>query len=368
MINPDGSGSATSLNIHFATFIPNFDGSFPVQDFIQEVEDAAKLGSWPDIISIKVAKSKLSGSIAVLARNRHEISHAKTFKEFADNLISALHTERPISVRLEELMTCVQKPGESVDAYASRIRQKSSGLTEWDATDETKKLKNTTVAAMFVKGLQPKIRQLVLPSNPSDFETAITLARSHELSMSLMPENFTQSLSAASESTNQNLPNAALCDLQNRIASLELLAANSSSTRSRDRHPARGHGRGRQPYRQNFPNQVRFRQSRSWTGSPQYYAPQNSKSSHCDSRQASYSQSPHRSSHCCCGENSRYRSHSSHDYDNFRHASRSPCHQRHSRHRSPSRDQPKRQNRSCSPSESPPRARYQSPNGYRSRG
>ena len=367
MITPDGSGSATALNIHFATFIPNFDGSFPVQDFIQEVEEAAKLGSWPDIICIKVAKSKLSGSIADFVRNRHDISHAKTFKQFSENLISALHTERPLSVRLQELMTCVQKPGESVDAYASRIRQKSSGLTEWDATDETKKLKNTTVTAMFVKGLQPKIRQLILPSNPSDFETAITLARSHELSLSLMPETFTPSLSTASATTNQNLPDAALRDLQNRIASLELSAAHSLSTRGRDCHPARGRGRGRQPYRQNFSNQVRFRQSRSWTGPPQYHAPQNSKSSHCNSRQASYSQSPHRC-HCCYGENSRYRSHSCHVYDNFRHAPRSSCHQHYSRRRSPSRDQPKRQNRSCSPSESPPRARYQSPNGYRSRG
>ena len=377
----DSSASATPatpLNIHsVATFIPNFDGTFPVQDFIQEVKDAAKLGSWPDNICIKVAKSKLSGTIADLVRNRHDINHATTFQEFSDKLTSALHTERPVSVRLQELMTCVQQPEESVDAYATRIRQKAKGLTEWDATDETKQLKNRTVAAAFVKGLKPNIRQLVLPSNPSDFEVAITLARSHELSASLMPtENFITPLSAASASTSQNLPDAALRDIQKRVASLELSTAQASSTRGRGYFPARGRGRARgrgQPYRQNFnpTNQMRFRQSRSWTGPPQYHDrhwSQDSRNSRFDSRHASYSQSPRRSCHCCSGENSRYRSQSRHDYDRYRDAS--PCHQRRSyrrESRSPGRDQRKRYSRSRSPSVSPSRNRHPSPNGYRSR-
>ena len=370
---------ATPLNIHsVATFIPNFDGTFPVQDFIQEVEDAAEIGTWADNIKIKVAKSKLSGAIADLVRNRHEINHAKTFKEFSDKLTSALHEERPVSVRLQDLMTCVQQPEESVDAYATRIRQKAKGLTEWDATDETKQLKNKTVSAAFVKGLKPSIRQHVLPSNPSDFEAAITLARSHELNASLMPtENLTPHLSAASASTSKNLPDAELRDIQKRVASLELSAAQASSTRGRGSYPARGRGRARgrgQSYRSNFypSNQTRFRQSRSWTGPSQYqnrHWSQNSRNSRFDSRHAaSYSQSPRRSCHCCSGENSRYRSHSRHDYDRSREAS--PCHQRRSYRRESrsleDRDQRKRYSRSRSQSASPSRDRRRSPNGYRS--
>ena len=34
-----------SLNIHqIASFIPVFDGSFPIQDFIEEIRDAKKWG------------------------------------------------------------------------------------------------------------------------------------------------------------------------------------------------------------------------------------------------------------------------------------------------------------------------------------
>ena len=76
----NAAGNATTLNIHsMAAFIPNFDGSFPIQDFIQEVEEAAKLGSWPDTITVKVPKSKLIGSVADLVRNMNEINHAQTF-------------------------------------------------------------------------------------------------------------------------------------------------------------------------------------------------------------------------------------------------------------------------------------------------
>ena len=45
-----------------------------------------------------------------------------------------------------------------------------------------KELKNRTVTAAFIKGLKPNIRQLVIPVHPSNFEAAIALARSHEIS------------------------------------------------------------------------------------------------------------------------------------------------------------------------------------------
>ena len=98
----------------------------------------AHLGSWPDKITLKVAKSKLNGSVAEIVRNRHDLNHAETFTDFSSRVVSALHTDRPVSIRLQHLMTCVQQPSETVDAYATRIRQKSKGLTEWDISAETK--------------------------------------------------------------------------------------------------------------------------------------------------------------------------------------------------------------------------------------
>ena len=373
--------SASNQNIYsFSAFIPNFDGSFPVQDFIQEVKDAAKLGSWNDTITLKVAKSKIQGPIADIVRNRHDLNHAATFKDFSENLISALNTEKPVSIRLQDLMTCVQQPAESVDAYATRIRQKSKSLTEWDATSATQELKNRTATAAFIKGLKPQIRQYVVPMHPSDFEAAILLARSHELSESLMPSsNITPSPSPTSVAAIQNVPDPAMLDIQKRVASLELSAAQPSSSRGRGHYPANGRGRGgrgrgRQPSRQNFQNQSRFRQSRSWAGPSGSHIPYRTSASdfsRSENRQAYHSgTSRHSSCHCCCDRDRRHRSHSRHNDDNYGHSSRSPCHQRRfsrSNSRSPSRNHQRQRHFSRTPSLSPARSHYQSPNGYRSR-
>ena len=156
-----------------------------------------------------------------MLRNRQDLNHAETFDDFSVRLISALHTERPVSVRLHDLMACVQEPSESVDAYATRMRQKSKTLTEWDATEQTKELKNKTVTASFVKGLEPNIRQVVLPTNPSDFENAISLARSYEWNALLLPEASVPSLPASAAAQQQTLDTSML-DIQKRVASLEL--------------------------------------------------------------------------------------------------------------------------------------------------
>ena len=353
-----------------AAFIPTFDGSFPVQDFIQEIEDAAKLGSWTDNLTLKVAKSKIQGPIADMVRNRNDLNHADSFKDFSKILISALHTDRPVSIRLQELMTCAQIPSESVDAFATKIRQKSKSLTEWDATVETKEPKDRTVTAAFLKGLQPNIRQLVMPAHPSDFEAAIALARTHELHQTLMPSG---QLSAASVEKPQNSSESAMLALQNRVASLELSAAQTPSIRGRGQNPTRGRGRGRQPHRQNFTDQPRFRQNRSWTGPPSqsygsYRSPAPRYSSY-HSRQASYSGNHRGSSrYCRCDDNPRHGSPSRQYYHDRRH-SRSPSRHRsyRSASRSPNRDHRRRSRYSRSPSASPNRQRHQSPNGYRSR-
>ena len=360
------TNSAQNLNVHsMAAFIPTFDGSFPVQDFIQEIEDAAKLGSWTDNLTLKVAKSKIQGPIADMVRNRNDLNHADSFKDFSKIFISALHTDRPVSIRLQELMTCAQLPSESVDAFATKIRQKSKSLTEWDATVETKELKNRTVTAAFLKGLQPNIRQLVMPAHPSDFEAAIALARTHELHQTLMPSG---QLSASSVETPQNSSESAMLALQNRVASLELSAAQTPSTRGRGQTPTRGRGRGRQPHRQNFPNQPRFRQNRSWTGPPpQSYG--SFRYSSFDSNHAPDSGNYRSySCPCCCDDNRRHGSPSRQYYHDRRH-SRSPSRHRsyRSASRSPDRDHRRRSRYSRTPSASPVRQRHQSPNGYRSR-
>ena len=132
-------------------------------------------------MTLKVAKSKLQGHIAEIVRTRNDLNHAQDFDTFAERLTSAIHTDRPVSSRLQDLMTCVQHPSESVDAYACRIRNKAKIINGMGRNSRNASAEKPTVTAAFVKGLSAHLRQLVLPHNPSDFDAAITLARTKSL-------------------------------------------------------------------------------------------------------------------------------------------------------------------------------------------
>lgn len=329
-VAPPVTALPATLNIHqISTFIPVYDGSYPIQDFLQEVSEAKTLGTWPDVVALKVAKSKLQGSVAELVRNRHDLNSAPSFDEFCTRLTSAINSDRPVSSRLQDLMTCVQHPAETVDQYACRIRSKSKALTEWDATAETQQLKNRTVSAAFVKGLKPSLRQFVLPQNPPDFDSAITLARTQELNSTLLPStvpDLTPAVSAA-----QSLPDVALQEIKKRVASLELSAVTGQG---QSLFTPRGRGRY---------NRGRwYNQPRRGRGSFNSVPPSNtnrhdaSHQSYQDYRSCSPYRAPSRCSDSCrCCSCSRHRDYSSHHRD-------------HSRYRSPFRDHNRRPSRSPS--------------------
>ena len=105
--------------------------------------------------------------------------------------------------------------------------------------------KKRTVAATFLKGLRPEIRQLVLPHNPLYFNEAITMAPTQELNNSLLPSPaITQSASAV-----QTAPVDSIQQLQNRDASLELDASHQLP---------QGGSTDRPPFRRNFRQRVNF--------------------------------------------------------------------------------------------------------------
>lgn len=168
-----------------ASFIPKFDGSFPVQDFLREVEDCQELGSWSDLFTLKVAQSKLTGPISELLRTRFELHQARTFSEFSTHLLSALTVEKPLSTRLHHLLECTQNSHESVDEYATRLRFHSKLLVEYDVSSDTLAMKNSFVACAFVRGLCWDIRQHLLLEIPETFSSMIVKARTLEQTLNL---------------------------------------------------------------------------------------------------------------------------------------------------------------------------------------
>ena len=56
---------------------PASTAHFPSQNF-QELTEAASLGNWPNVVYIKITKSKLQGHITDLARTRVALFNAQT--------------------------------------------------------------------------------------------------------------------------------------------------------------------------------------------------------------------------------------------------------------------------------------------------
>lgn len=214
--------STTPGNIFmFANFIPVFDGKHPIQDFLQELDETAKMAGWTDDITIKVAKTKFKGHPETVLRQNVDLRSCTTMKDFKKKATEAFTTEsRPMSIRLQDVMTCVQMPNESINDYADRLRTLGKQLTEYDSTTQTKTLKDQTLCAQFIKGLRgPMTRRIVLSQKPNSFAEALELARAEERNESIYQTNR-----SPEEATVAHIPTPddPLVQINARLAAIEL--------------------------------------------------------------------------------------------------------------------------------------------------
>lgn len=214
-----------------SALIQNFDGSCPVQDFLADVVNMSMIGHWPDFLTMQVAKSKCVGPIAELLRTRFDINYASTFTDFSDRLTAALTTDKPLSHRLHSLLICTQKPAETVDEFATRLRFCSKELVEWDSGADTLVLKDQFVASTFVRGLRRTIQEYMIVQNPTTFATAVTIARNFETAMTLCAPDFESCSPADSKRPSGASPNWTQSDRQEK--------SEPSRRRKRRRRPTR---------------------------------------------------------------------------------------------------------------------------------
>ena len=198
-----------------SALIPNFDGSRPVQDFLIDVANLSAIGNWPDFLTLQVAKSKCVGPIDDLLRTRFDINFAPTFTAFSDRLTAALTTDKPLSTRFNSLLGCTQRPSETVDEFATRLRFRSKQLVEWDASAETHALKDHFVASTFIRGLRRPIHEHMICKKPT-FATAVTIARNFETAMTLCAPDLESCSSADSKRPSGASPNQTKCDTSRR--------------------------------------------------------------------------------------------------------------------------------------------------------
>ena len=63
------------------SFIPIFGGSFPIEDFIQEVRNAQKLGACTDTVTLKVVSRNCKAVFLTLSKTKGSklLTHIPTF-------------------------------------------------------------------------------------------------------------------------------------------------------------------------------------------------------------------------------------------------------------------------------------------------
>lgn len=173
-------------NLNNISLIPEFSGStgqIKVEAFFYRINEIAQIDGWTELQKAIIARLKLVGDARDFVENNTELGEA-TFEELRDNLVAWFHIEESHSQAVAQFEQCVQKPGESVRQYATRIfitGNKTLILAGNDAEKRLrKKILGEAILNQFVKGLTGNVRRFVMSSNPHSYEDALKVALREE--------------------------------------------------------------------------------------------------------------------------------------------------------------------------------------------
>lgn len=200
-------------------------------DFLNMLEQVAKMGVWSDEHMICMSKCKMTGFAREFIWNDEKARAAKTFEELKAVLIERFDTE-PYSVRIQKFMGASQRAGEDVRAFATRVQilgratldHGSSVLN--DTTGVVNQLLKEQMRSQFVNGLREPVRRFVLSRSPKDFNEAVDVAAQEEANETLSSGVARIHIVGGADDKNQEI-----VELKERLATLEkLLIAKEQSS------------------------------------------------------------------------------------------------------------------------------------------
>jgi hypothetical protein len=168
-----------------------YDGTTDPTTWLEDFESAATANNLTQARKLQVAPAYLKGIAEAWYRDRQLnprtatthweivipnnaiVNPANTFKQ---PFLERFRTATKIAAWQRELDSCTQQTGETVDAYATRIRRL---MRRVDPMNQN--LEQTRVSA-FMRGLNGACAFFVRAQNPEDVETAIDIAKGYEAS------------------------------------------------------------------------------------------------------------------------------------------------------------------------------------------
>lgn len=173
-------------------FVDDFSGdasSVSAARYFESIEEAALLGNWSPVHQAGIARLKLKGPAREFLEGETELKTANyaTLKK----AILECFARRDTSIaRNSALLTCVQRPAETVQQYATRLKivGRSTLITTQSEEENAvrKKVLEETLLGRFVEGLRGHFKRFVMHADPKTFKDAVELAEREEYYESMM--------------------------------------------------------------------------------------------------------------------------------------------------------------------------------------
>lgn len=156
-----------------------------VANFIANIDIVATLGRWTQHHKIQVAKIKMKSQALVFLRSNPTLQTETSWENFKSKLISRFTVPQPKAYKIQMFMNAVQKPTESVNEYASRLRLLSLQAMEENSPNSEReirlKIAEEQLKTQFILGLKHEIRKHVLSKDCKDFASAMQAAKIEEV-------------------------------------------------------------------------------------------------------------------------------------------------------------------------------------------
>lgn len=155
-----------------------------IEDYLDNFETVAALGGWADRQMMDILKLKCLAEAKDFIKSDPDVGAAVTWVDFKNIMRKRFKAIESPVLLVQNFLECVQKPGESVQSYTTRLR--AAGAKTVKTTDSVaESLVRSTVMkeqmlAQFLKGLRGNVKRFVLAGAPVNFENAVIKAVQEE--------------------------------------------------------------------------------------------------------------------------------------------------------------------------------------------
>lgn len=157
--------------------IPNFSGAsgdITFADFYDRINLIAKHENWSNDDILLVIRLKLTEDAARFVRDNPNLKKETELDVIVGAIKDRFCTPEFVHQNLRNLLQSYQRPHESVRVYAARLEASSYKAVPQDLLHNkaANALRLDVLTSVFIEGLRPSIRRLVLPQSHKDFASA----------------------------------------------------------------------------------------------------------------------------------------------------------------------------------------------------